>query len=107
MNTNARNIVVGLVLGLSGGLLAMGSLSTSSGAATKTTVSGDIQTASASVERFAGNAAHCRAFSGAQGVGTDGVSAEFSAALSDAIRANGGDVKRTLSMIREKCKAVA
>jgi hypothetical protein len=107
MNTKARNIALGLVLSLSGGLLAMGSLAPSSGAAAKTSVGGDVQAASASVERFAGNAHHCRAFAGAQGVGTDGVSAEFSTALSDAIRANGGDLKRTLSMIRERCKAVA
>ena len=107
MKTKSRNILVGVALCLSGGLLAMNSISRSSPTDKVQANAGSIQDRSASVDRFASNTSYCKAFTGAQDVGTDGVSAEFSAALGDAIHANGDDVKSTFSRIREKCKVVA
>jgi len=107
MNTQARNILVGIALCLSGGLLAMNSISTSSARDTETAKDSNIPAVPASVDRFASNTNYCKAFTGAQGVGADGVSVDYSVALNDAIGANGGDIKRTFSMIREKCSAIA
>jgi len=107
MNTKARNILVGAALCLSGGLLAMNSVSTPSTGDTGIAKDSNVLGASVSVDRFASNTNYCKAFTGAQGVGMDGVSADYSVALNDAISANGGDIKRTFSMIREKCSAIA
>ena len=107
MNTQARNILVGIALCLSGGLLAMNSISNSSASDNERASVSNTQAASREVNRFASNTHYCKAFAGTQDVGTDGVSAEFSVALGDAIHANGDDVKLTFSMIREKCKTVA
>jgi hypothetical protein len=102
MNAKTKNILVGVAICMSGGLLAMYSISSTVKADGKSDTP-----ATAAADRFASNAHYCKAFNGAQGVGTDGVSAEFSAALSDAIHANNGDAKRTFTMIREKCSSVA
>jgi len=107
MKTKARNILVGIALCLSGGLLAMNSISTPPASDTEIAKDSNVLAASASVDRFASNTNYCKAFTGVQGVGMDGVSADYSVALNDAISANRGDIKRTFSMIREKCSAVA
>jgi hypothetical protein len=102
MNAKTKNILVGVAICVSGGLLAMISISSTAKADGKS-----VTAATAAADRFASNAHYCKAFNGAQGVGTDGVSADFSAALGEAIHANGGDAKRTFTMIREKCSTVA
>jgi hypothetical protein len=106
MKKQARNIAVGIALCLGGGLLAVNSISKSSSDSTETARSKDMQMATASADRFANNSSYCKAFFASQGVGSDGVSADFSVALGDAIQANGGDVKRTFANISEKCKDV-
>jgi hypothetical protein len=107
MIAKAREILPDIALCLTGGLLAMYSISISSAGDIEILKDNNFLAASASVDRFASNTNYCKAFTAAQGVGTDGVSADFSVALSDAIRANGGNIKRTFSMIREKCSVVA
>jgi hypothetical protein len=94
MNAKAKKILVGVAFSIGAGLLAVNSFSTSFAVTTP-------------VDRFASNGNYCKAFTGAQGVGTDGVSADFSVALGTAIQANGGDAKRTFSMIRAKCTTAA
>ena len=107
MNAQAKNILVGIALSISGGLLAVNSISMSFAADTESVGNEQVFAVATSADRFASNSNYCKAFSGAQGVGTDGVSAEFSSALGVAIQANGGDAKRTFSMIREKCATAA
>ena len=104
MNAKAKDILVSVAFCLAGGLLAVNPISASFAAHTDS-VNGE--QVSAGAERFAGNSNYCNAFTGSQNVGSDGVSAEFSAALGDAIQANGGDVKRTFSTIRAKCAPLA
>lgn len=106
MNAKAKEILVSVAFCLGGGLLAVNSISTSFAADMDSMNGEQVFVAAAGAERFAGNSNFCKALTGVQEVGTDGVSAEFSAALRDAIQANGGDVKRTFSMIRETCASV-
>ena len=107
MNAQAKNILVGIALSISGGLLAVNSISMSFAADTESVGNEQVFAVATPADRFASNTNYCNAFTGAQGVGTDGVSAEFSSALGTAIQANGGDAKRTFSMIREKCATAA
>jgi hypothetical protein len=107
MGTQAKNILVSVAFCLGGGLLAVTSISTSFAANMDSTNVEQVFVVSTATERFAANSNYCKALMGVQEVGTDGVSAEFSAALGAAIQANGGDAKRTFSMIREKCGSVA
>ena len=107
MNAQAKNILVGIAIGFGCGLLAVNSTSISFAADTESASSEPLVAAATLTNRFASNTNYCKAFTGAQGVGTDGVSAEFSSALGVAIQANGGDAKRTFSMIREKCTTTA
>lgn len=96
MKTAAKTLIVAGALFVSGGLLAMNYMSSASAEA-----------AGASVERFAGTTNYCQVFTGAQGTGRDGISADYSAALGEAIHKNGDDAARTYAMIREKCKVAA
>lgn len=96
MKTAAKTMIVAGALFVSGGLLAMNYMSSSS-----------TEAAVASVDRFAGTSNYCQVFAGAQGAGRDGISADYSAALGNAIHNNGDDTARTYSMIREKCKVTA
>lgn len=96
MKAVAKTMIVAGALFVSGGLLAMNYMSSASNEA-----------AAASVDRFAGTSSYCQVFTGAQGTGRDGISAEYSAALGDAIHKNGDDAARTYAMIREKCKVAA
>jgi hypothetical protein len=107
MNAQAKNILVGLALSIGGGLLAVSSISTSFAADTESVSGEQVFALATPADRFASNSNYCKALMGVQEVGTDGVSAEFSAALGAAIQANGGDAKRTFTMIREKCAATA
>ena len=107
MNAQAKNILVGIALSIGGGLLAVNSISMSFAADTESVSGEQVFAIATPADRFASNTNYCKAFTGAQGVGTDGVSAEFSSALGVAIQANGGDAKRTFSMIREKCATAA
>ena len=107
MNAQAKNILVGIALSIGGGLLAVNSISMSFAADTESVGNEQVFAVATPADRFASNTNYCKAFTGAQGVGTDGVSAEFSSALGVAIQANGGDAKRTFSMIREKCATAA
>jgi hypothetical protein len=100
MKTATKKIIGAMALVLSGGILAVGSISYADAGGKQSSE------AVASVARFSGTPNYCQAFLGTQNVGTDGVSADFSAALGESIQANGGDVQRTYSMIREKCSAV-
>jgi hypothetical protein len=106
VKATTKKIIGALVLVVSGGLLVMTSVSISNvdadSSGGKQSVDGKI-----SVDRFSNTPHYCKAFSGTHGVGTDGVSADFSAALGDVIHANGDDAARTFAMIREKCKEVA
>ena len=106
MKAQTKNILVALALCLSGGLVAMNSISVSSLGSTGAASSQDPEIAAASADRFASHSDYCQAFFAAHNVGSDGVSAEFSMALGDVIQANGGDVKRSFASIGEKCKAV-
>jgi hypothetical protein len=107
MNAQAKNILLGIALSIGGGLLAVNSIPMSFAADTESVSSEQLFALATPADRFASNTNYCKAFTGAQGVGTDGVSAEFSSALGVAIQANGGDAKRTFSMIREKCATAA
>ena len=107
MNAKAKNILVGAAICLGSGLLAVASISISSAANTDNVSSEQTVALNASADRFASNANFCKAFTGAKEVGSDGVSAEFSAAMGDAIHANGGNVKHTFSTIRAKCTSMA
>ena len=107
MNAQAKNILVGIAFSIGGGLLAVNSISMSFAADTESVSNEQLFALATPADRFASNTNYCKAFTGAQGVGTDGVSAEFSSALGVAIQANGGDAKRTFSMIREKCATAA
>jgi hypothetical protein len=106
MNTQTKYILGGVASCLSGGLLAMNLISISPTAETAPVSSKQALTDTAPAIIFASHSTYCQAFLGIQGVGSVGVSAEYSAALNNAIKANGGDVKRTHSMIRETCLAV-
>ena len=107
MNAQAKNILVGIAIGFGSGVLAVNTISISLAANTESASSEQFSAVAMPADRFASNTNYCNAFTGAQGVGTDGVSAEFSSALGTAIQANGGDAKRTFSMIREKCATAA
>ena len=107
MNTQAKNILVSVAFCLGGGLLAVNAISTSFAANTDSMSSEPVFVRTVATDRFASTANFCKALTGAQEVGTDGVSAEFSAALSDAIQSNGGDAKRTFLSIPHKCPPMA
>jgi hypothetical protein len=104
MNAKTRKtMLVGVALCLSGALLAQTTPAISP--ATQTENAGNRNTAAATppADRFTNNRNYCQVFLKAKNNGSDGVNADFTAALDDAIEANGGDVKNTFSMIREKC----
>jgi cell division protein FtsX len=96
-----------IMLSIGGGLLTVSSISTSFAADTESVSGEQVFALATPADRFASNSNYCKALMGVQEVGTDGVNAEFSAALGAAIQANGGDAKRTYSMIRDKCTTAA
>jgi hypothetical protein len=105
MNAQAKNILVGIALSIGGGLMAVNAIPVS--LATENVSNEQVFALATPADRFASNSKYCKALMGVQEVGTDGVNAEFSAALGAAIQANGGDAKRTYSMIRDKCTTAA
>ena len=106
MNAQTRDILIAIAFGI-GGLLILNSTSFSFAAGTDTVSGEQVLALATPADRFTSNSNYCKALMGVQEVGTDGVNAEFSVALNAAIKANGGDAKRTFTMIREKCTTAA
>jgi len=107
MKVKARHILVGVALSIGGGLLAVDAISMSFAADTANVSNQQVVALATPADGFTSDSKYCKALMGVQEVGTDGVNAEFSAALRAAIQANGGDAKRTFSMIRNKCTTAA
>jgi hypothetical protein len=107
MNARTRKtLLVGVALCLSGGLLAQTTPAVSSATHTENAGSQTTAAATTPADRFTSNRNYCRVFLNPKDTDFDGDNTGFTAALDDAIEANGGDVKGTFSMIREKCAAL-
>jgi len=105
MSAQKKDLLLAVAICVSGALMAMATNSIAGDIDTATMRNQPALTGSVSVVQFAGTASNCAAFLGAQGVGADGVGLGYAVSLNGAITANGGDVKRTLSLIRQKCEA--
>ena len=103
MNSQAKDILISLASCMVGALLAVNSTSLGVTDKAGSVRGGQAATSARPIDRFTNDKNYCNVFLGVNESGSDGVSADFTAAMAAAIKANDGDVKGTFTMIREKC----
>jgi hypothetical protein len=107
MNAQVKDFLVGLTFCVGGTLLAVNPMSLANATDAENMNNVQVLANMTPTERFVSNVAYCKAFIAAQDIGADSATADFAAALNEAVHSNGDDATRTFSTIREKCDTAA